>query len=127
MRNMSFSATAEQIRNGEKTVTRRLGWANLKPGELIQPCLKCQGLKKGEKVTKLRGPIRIVRVHREPLSDIFKDPSSELTREGFGHIPNYTVYQFCDMFTKMNGCQSQHEITRIEFEYLEAPKETAHA
>ena len=119
MRNMSFSATTAQIRNGSKTVTRRLGWANLKPGELVQPCRKCQGLKKGAKVTKLRGPIRIVSVRREPLSDIFKNPSSELTLEGFGHIPNYTAYQFCDMFTEMNGCANHHEITRIEFEYTD--------
>ena len=67
MRNMSFSATTEQIRNGTKTVTRRLGWTFLKPGDVVMACVKCQGLKKGEKVEKIR-PIRIVSVRKEPLS-----------------------------------------------------------
>jgi len=34
MRNMSFSMTVDQIRDGSKTVTRRLGWLFLNFGDL---------------------------------------------------------------------------------------------
>jgi len=50
MRNMSFFLTTDQIRNKTKTVTRRDGWLFLKPGDIVQACVKCQGLKKGEKI-----------------------------------------------------------------------------
>ena len=33
MRNMSFALTTPQIMEGTKTVTRRVGWLRLKPGE----------------------------------------------------------------------------------------------
>lgn len=53
MRNMSFMLTPDQILNQTKTVTRRLGWATLKPGTLVRAVRKCQGLKKGEKIEAL--------------------------------------------------------------------------
>lgn len=34
-KNMSFMLTTERVRNKTKTVTRRLGWQNLKRGEII--------------------------------------------------------------------------------------------
>lgn len=34
-RNMSFSMTTEAVRNRTKTVTRRLGWEFLKPGDIL--------------------------------------------------------------------------------------------
>ena len=37
MRHMSFALTTKQIKSRTKTVTRRLGWTFLKPGDLIQP------------------------------------------------------------------------------------------
>ena len=57
MRNMSFMLTTEQIKNRTKTVTRRLGWRNAKPGDVVQPIVKGQGLQKGETVQKIGGPI----------------------------------------------------------------------
>lgn len=36
-RHMSFSMTTEAVRRREKTVTRRLGWSDLKPGTLLWP------------------------------------------------------------------------------------------
>ena len=41
--------TKEQILARTKTVTRRLGWWFLKPGDVVWACEKCMGLKKGEK------------------------------------------------------------------------------
>ena len=34
-RHMSFSMTTEAVRNRTKTVTRRLAWWDLKPGEHV--------------------------------------------------------------------------------------------
>ena len=68
-RNMSFAMTKPQFLNRTKTVTRRLGWGFLKPGDVVMGVEKAMGLKKGEKVRKL-GLIRIVSIRSEPLSAI---------------------------------------------------------
>ncbi len=47
MKNISFALTTKQFLDGSKTVTRRLGWANLKPGEILMACEKCMGLGPG--------------------------------------------------------------------------------
>lgn len=70
MRNMSFALTTDQVRQQTKTVTRRLGWKTLKPDTLIQPVVKGMGLKKGETVERIGGPIRVLNVRREPLNII---------------------------------------------------------
>jgi len=111
MRNMSFFATTEQIRNGTKTVTRRLGWDFLKPGDVVMACVKCQGLKRGEKVEKIR-PIRIVGVEKTELDRITKE---EVVKEGF---PNLSCQEFIDMFCEMNDWQDWLPVNRIEFEYM---------
>lgn len=48
MRNMSFALTTDQILAGTKTVTRRLGWLRLQPGDHLRPVRKCMGLRPGE-------------------------------------------------------------------------------
>lgn len=53
MRNMSFMHTKEQFRARTKFVTRRVGWWNLNPLDILQGVEKAQGLKKGEKVKPL--------------------------------------------------------------------------
>ena len=116
MRNISFSMTTEAFKNRQKTVTRRLGWKNLKPGEILMGCEKCQGLKKGEKVKKL-GAIRVVKVDREPLDDVRLYGRDECIKEGF---PDLTTYEFVSMFAEHNKCDYGRYVTRIEFEYLEA-------
>ena len=63
---MSFALTTEQIFNRTKTVTRRVGWTFLKPGDLLCAVRKGQGLKKGEKVERL-ATLRVVSVRRESL------------------------------------------------------------
>ena len=110
-RNMSFMLTTEQIRNKTKTVTRRLGWKSLKPGTILNACVKCQGLKKGEKIEKIC-QIRGVDVKRIYLWDI---TDTEVKKEGF---PQMNVHDFVRMFKKEMKCPSTQEVTRIEFEYL---------
>lgn len=109
-RNMSFMLTTQQVRDRTKNVTRRLGWDNLKPGEILNACVKCQGLKKGEKVERIT-QIRVVSKRKEPL---FKITYPELKREGF---PDWTVTGFIEMFTKHNKCDRAKLVNRIEFEY----------
>jgi hypothetical protein len=112
MRNMYFSATTQQIIDRTKTVTRRLGWEDLEPGELIQAIEKGQGLKKGEHVRKL-AVLRIVSNRRECLYDM---TNADCAREGF---PEMNSGNFCRMFAKLNRCQYEQMVNRIEFEYVE--------
>lgn len=117
-RNMSFSMTTEAVRNRTKTVTRRLGWDFLKPGDLLWACEKCQGLKKGEKVKRL-ALIRVVSVQIERLTDIvdyYARPALELEREGF---PDVDEVQFVEMFSEHNHCDIFAFVNRIEFEYVD--------
>ena len=113
MRNMSFFYTQEQVRNGSKDVTRRLGWWFLKPGDMVMAVEKAQGLGKGGKITKIR-PIRIVSTDRVQL---FEMPDSDVPREGF---PDMTVREFVEMFCKHMKCSPFDYVNRIEFEYPEA-------
>ena len=117
MRNMSFMLTTDQFRSQTKTVTRRLGWKNLKPGVLVMGCEKCQGLKKGESLVRL-GKIRIKSVRREPLDLMAKDEqygNSEAILEGF---PDLTGLEFVTMFCREMKVIPETEVTRIEYEYL---------
>lgn len=113
MRNMSFMLTTEQVRNRTKTVTRRVGWKFAKVGDIVQPVVKGQGLKKGEQVETIGGPIRFVSVRREPLWNITMD---ECVREGF---PTMEPTEFCEFFASTHRMRGPGEdVTRIEFEYL---------
>lgn len=120
MRNISFALTTDQIRAGTKTVTRRMGWRNLKPGTLLSPVKKGMGLKPGEKVERLRGPIRVIGVNHERLRMLLDSPiygQRECVREGF---PDYTPASFIDMFCRSHkGCMPESVVTRIEFEYTD--------
>ena len=120
MRNMSFRHTKKQILEQTKTVTRRLGWRFLKRFDLVQPVERTMGLKKGEKVKKLGPPIRIVSVRREWLWDMKKE---DVAREGF---KGFTLAKFMYLFCRINDCEVDQEVTRIEFEYTK-PSEAKEA
>jgi len=111
-RNMSFSLTTEQMHKRTKTVTRRLGWWNVTPGEVINACEKCQGLKKGEKVKRI-GQIRVINVTSAPLRNVTLE---DVTREGF---PDMTVDEFIFFFAATHGCKPDTFVNRIEFEHIE--------
>ena len=133
MRHMSFALTVPQVLNRSKTVTRRLRWwvtvrksdgqrrRSLLPGDLLQPIEKGQGLKKGQKVVTVGGPIRVLTVRRERL-DLMNDEACyglrEAALEGFPHL---TGKQFVAMFCEHNGCTPDTEVTRIEFKYVDQP------
>lgn len=120
MRNMSFMLTTRQMHEGTKTVTRRLGWKFLKPGDRFQAVEKCQGLKPGEKVV----PIcicEVVSVRREPLNDITNE---DVVREGFGPAPwkpGLEWFDFVEMFCHEMKCAPDTIVTRIEFKQVGKP------
>ncbi len=104
---MSFTLTPQQMRDGTKTVTRRHPntWATLKPGDLVQPVLRTQGLKKGERHEFLCPPIEIVANTIEPLSAITAD---EVIREGF---PGLGVSEFVDLLERSGAIASMGVMT----------------
>lgn len=122
MQNISFALTTDQIMAGTKDVTRRLGWLRLRQGKLLQPVRKCMGLRPGEKIVKLRDPIGVLDVRREPLRRMTDDLEygfSECAREGFENHPEYGwpsgfVAMFC---ATHRGCTPETVITRIVFTY----------
>jgi hypothetical protein len=110
-RRMSFSATTQQFKNRSKWVTRRAGWQDAKPGDVITGIEKGMGLAKGETQVVL-GDVVVVSVSRVPLAPI---SAAEVALEGF---PDMAAGEFVDMFCRVNACRSTIEVTRIEFRYI---------
>ena len=84
-RNISFALTTKQIRDRTKTVTRRKGWKFLKAGDILNACVKCMGLKPGEKIERLC-QIEVTDVRVEPLDQMSSDREygdADATAEGF--------------------------------------------
>jgi hypothetical protein len=119
MRLMAFSLTTDQIRGRTKTVTRRLGWSDLRPGELLQAVEKSMGLKKGERVRRL-AVLRARHVWREPLRAATGAAIDEARLEGFPHL---TTEEFIAFFCRSHrGCTWDTVVTRIEFGYVKVAK-----
>lgn len=129
MRNMSFALTTGQMQAQTKDVTRRLGWEFLKVGDFLQPVKKCMGLRPGEKIEKVCGPIMVIGLRREPLNMMTTDVDyglAECIREGFpaphvNHWPSEFVAMFC---ATHRGCTPGRVITRIEFKFC--PEQVPH-
>ena len=107
---MSFAKTPEQMENGTKTETRRLGWDFLKDGDLLTAVNKTMGFKKGEKPIWI-SDLRVRRTWREPLNKI---TSAGCAAEGF---PELTPDEFIEMFCAFNHCSPEIEVRVIQFEY----------
>ncbi len=111
MRNISFALTETQFLARTKTVTRRLGWKNLKPGAMLCGVRKAMGLKSGENIIRL-GVIRVISTRRERLSQI---TAADCVREGF---PDLSPRQFVLMFKQHMNCRASRKVTRIEFKHV---------
>ncbi len=68
---MSVSLTERAVVERRKTVTRRLGWTFLKPGDRLTLCRKVMGRKPGEPLVRL-ADVEVVSVRRERLMDMDK-------------------------------------------------------
>lgn len=124
-RNMSFMLTTEQIRNRRKTVTRRLGWWFLSPGDELNAVEKAQGLKPGERIKRLAkirvvacGPQRLDALLRPCLMRNDEWAANEVLAEGFLGM---TPAEFVEMFCLNMKCDPSTEINRVEFEYIDPP------
>lgn len=117
---MSFAHTTAQMRAREKTVTRRIGWQDLRPGTMLLAVEKVMGLRKGQRQEVL-GTIRVVSVRQETLGELLRADNygvEEMALEGFpGRSPQ-------DFVSWLIGCTPgllpESVITRIEFEHCAA-------
>lgn len=111
---MSVSLTEAAVVARTKTVTRRMGWLNLKPGDRLTLCRKVMGRKKDEPLVRLVD-VEVVSVYRQQLNAITRE---DVAREGFpGWTPGRFVKFFCDSH---KGCEPWSAVTRIEWRYLDA-------
>ncbi|HET6503706.1 MAG TPA: hypothetical protein VFG87_23400 [Amycolatopsis sp.] len=109
---MSVALTETAVRERRKTVTRRLGWLFLKPGDRLTLCRKVMGRKPGEPLVRI-AEVEVVSVRREQLRHI---APGETALEGF---PNMTGGQFVEFFCEHMKCVPYTEVTRIEWRYLD--------
>src|SRR5436190_1541810 len=109
---MSVALTEDAVRARTKTVTRRLGWQFLEPGDHLTLCRKVMGRKPGEPLDRI-AEVEVVSVRRERLSEITDD---DVVREGF---PQFDVGQFLTFFCQEMRVDPQVEVTRIEWRYLD--------
>lgn len=108
---LSVALTTPQVRRREKTVTRRVGWRMLKPGDELTLCPKVRGRRVGEPLERIV-TVEVVSVRREPLSAITAD---DTRAEGF---PSMSPQEFVEFFCATHkGVQPDTEITRIEWAY----------
>lgn len=112
---MSVAYTEDAVRSRTKTVTRRVGWRFLKPGDRLTLCRKVMGLKKGESPVRV-AEVEVVAVSLERLDSI---TAAEVVVEGFpGMSPEEFVRRF---FVEAQGIPADQMVTRIEWKYLDAP------
>lgn len=115
---MSVAYTKAQVYARTKTVTRRLGWINAHPGDVIELCEKVMGRKAGDPLVRICR-VRLVDVRREPLTALTDDlvyGFAETEREGFpGMDPAEFIRTY---FTDAQGITPDTLVTRLEWEYL---------
>lgn len=108
---MSMTLTTRQVRNREKSVTRRLNWRHLRVGEVITLCEKVRGRKLGEELVRLAN-VTVTSVTREPLENI---TDADVAAEGF---PNWSRAEFIKFFCETHPPATPSTVvTRIEWQY----------
>jgi len=126
---MSVSRTVAGVVERRKTVTRRLGWTFLRPGDRLTLCRKVQGrfdYRTGvlEPLDRL-AEVEVVSVRREPLTAITDE---EIARECVPRVNFELVYvetnqppadEWVRWFCEAMGCQPTTTVTRIEWKYLD--------
>jgi hypothetical protein len=113
---MSVTLTEDAVRARTKTVTRRLGWKELEPGDRLTLCRKVMGRRRAdgtlEPLERL-AEVRVVDVRRERLDAIIP---ADVVAEGFPHL---TPTGFIRFFCNHMRCRPDVEVTRIEWRYLD--------
>lgn len=117
---MSVTLTEAAVRERRKTVTRRLGWAFLQPGDRLTLCRKVMGRRRKDGTVEPLVRIcdvEVVSARREQLDAITDD---DVAREGFGG--RLTAAGFVAFFCHEMKCQPDTEVNRIEWRYLDSPE-----
>jgi len=100
---INFSMEERQFLDGTMDVTRRLGWTNLRVGQVLV------GVVRKDERQVARVPIIVVSVRREPLNAIRVE---DCIREG---CPEMTPEEFVESFCSTYRCGPETAVTRIEF------------
>jgi hypothetical protein len=104
------SLTVSQVRDRTKTVTRRVGWLMLQPGDHLTLCAKVMGRRPGEPLDRIAS-VEVTSVRREPLNAI---TPGDVAAEGLDMTPAEFVSFFC---ATHRDCRPGTEITRIAWHY----------
>jgi hypothetical protein len=117
---MSFALTTAAVLNRQKTVTRRLGWLFLKPGDRLLAVGKLR-----TKNARKLGVIEVVSVRVEPLNRI-TDEDVILEGNPFPRPewqdPNgcdFPAGRFVERFCASMNCFPDTPVNRIEFRYVD--------
>jgi hypothetical protein len=115
---ISVTLTEDAVNDRIKTVTRRLGWRQLRVGDQLTLCRKVMGRKRRdgtvEPLVRL-AEVEVVDVRRERLDAISLE---DVTLEGF---PGMSAAGFVNFFCIHMRCQPETKVTRIEWRYLDRP------
>ena len=133
---MSVAHTEQAVRERRKTVTRRLGWRFLKPGDRLTLCRKVMGRKPGEPLERI-AEVEVVSVRREPLCAITDEDIAlecvplidEYGHERFDEVwindgepwahAKPATWAWVSWFALTMDCRPETEVTRIEWRYIE--------
>lgn len=111
---MSVRLTEQAVVERRKTVTRRLGWLRIKPGDRLTLCRKVMGRKPGEPLVRL-AEVEVVSVNREPLRSM---RSGDVAREAVPGMEDVRRYEWVEWYCEQMGCTPGTEVTRIAWRYL---------
>lgn len=122
---MSVSMTEQAVVERRKTVTRRKGWAFLKPGDRLTLCRKVMG-RQGAPLVRL-AEVEVVHVRREPLTMLLGKPDTSLLSYIYGcaevgseGFPGMSGAEFVQrFFVDAQGMSPDDVVTRIEWRYLD--------
>ena len=128
---MSVMHTEQAVVERRKTVTRRLGWRFLKPGDRLTLVRKSQGRKRRdgtvEPLVRL-AEVEVVSVERGPLGHTWMGHPGDLDREGVPfevwdryrtHPSMAPEWAWIAWFAETMRCTLSTEVTRIEWRYLD--------
>ena len=114
---MSVTLTEQQVIDRTKTVTRRKGWLFLKPGDRLTLCRKVMGRRKGDPLVRL-AEVEVYDVTRQQLR--IDNTGHDAALEGFG---DWSWSEFVEFFCGHMGGDATQVVTRIEWRYLDEPRE----
>ena len=133
---MSVAMTTDAVIARRKTVTRRKGWwvdrngrRIIHPGDRLTLCRKVQGRKPGEPLERL-AEVEVLHVTRETLCSIQANEERalrELRAEGFPTLRGEGWEAASSIFLRRfffeaQGMGPMDDVTRIEWRYLDGPR-----